>query len=522
LDIAHQKEDSLKEADRLKFAIGSLELHRACDPAESPEAMLDRVIHILRGFVPFDIATFAEYATDRSAKSAADHVLVLGRYAVDDGKRFNWPARWLKVPSGILDWISGKELSVPNIDAFFQLGPAFDALRTNPVTQEYLTRNARSFVVSVLKKNGKPVVSLTLARKGGEPFTGEHQRILENLKLDNTLGLVYTAYKSESAVFHQEIRDLFSQHLQPHVVAKVAVRRLCQHFRWDYAAIFRLAHARGRFELVQQHNASTKRLLVTEGYTQAFDAGVLGRVLKSGRPIRVEDTSEGRKHGYIQIAPDARSCLCYPIVLDNETEWILDCESSEVGAFQYPDELELGALIREAQNTIALWFETRLNRALIENVEQGVIVVNQANRITRLNALASQLLGASPSRSVGAASAGKNIVDGSDSCVWGKDLKAFGADEEAKAVLASGHVAEKPLRLRGADGVERYGVASSRDAEDAFNRRIWRLTDPKGWDWVTALEYMRVTVQGVAQQTRGPLLLANALVAKARTGGRQS
>ncbi|SEF13975.1 GAF domain-containing protein [Burkholderia sp. WP9] len=516
VDIGRQSGDNVTQADDLKFAIGALELRRACDPGQSPETMLDRILEILRAPVPFDIATFSEYAIEPTVTQTSKPVLVLGRYAVDDGKRFNWPARWLKVPSTMMEWIDGTELAVPDINAFFRENPSFRTLRNNPVTREYLNRGARSFVVAVLKENGGTVVSLTLARKRGEPFTSEDQRTLDKLLVSDTLRLVRAAYQAQAALFHQEIRDLFAQRAGPLEIAQSAVKRLCEHFRWDYAAIFRLAHARERFELVQQYNATDKKLLVREDYTQPIGAGVLGRVYKTGMPVRVENTQGRDKHGYIQLAPDAHSCLCYPILVDRSVEWILDFESSEEGAFQHPDVAVLAELIKEAQKTVALWFEMRLNKALIENVEQGVIVVDRANRITRLNSLANQLLGVLPDKESRISPIPAGVRGMSTGSVRGEDLSRFGADEEAKAILASGHVAEKPLRLRGADGLERHVVASSREAEDAFNRRIWRLTDPKGWDWVTALEYMRTTVQGVAQQTRGPLLLANALVAKAR------
>ncbi|PWC35113.1 hypothetical protein TSO221_30495 [Azospirillum sp. TSO22-1] len=483
--------------------------------------MLDRMLSVLRGFLAFDIATFAEYAMESPTPSAATPLLIRGRYAVDDGKPFPWPARWLHAPSGIMDWTEGKDVAASDIDRFFRFDPSFRALRKNPVVEAYLARGVRSFIVAVHREDGRPACSLTLARKGGPFFTEEDRRALSALELADTLRLVLAAYRAKSAAFHMEIRDLFAQHARPEPVARIAVERLCEQFRWDYVAIFRVAHARARFELVQQHNASDKKLLVHEGYTQPFGAGVLGQVLRTGSPIRVEDTSKRSRHGYIQIADDARSCLCYPIVLDGCVEWILDCESSEVGAFQQPDEAELGILVGEAQKTIALWFEMRLNRALLENIDQGVVVVNQANRIMRLNSMAAQLLGASANdRAI-------KTIDPDESrardefrareapSIQGERLDRFGADEDAKAVLTTGHVAAKPLRLRGADGLERNVVASSRDAEDAFNRRIWRLTDPKAWDWVTALEYMRTTVQGVAQQTRGPLLLANALVSRA-------
>jgi putative methionine-R-sulfoxide reductase with GAF domain len=471
--------------------------------------MLDGACRVLRSFVVFDLVTFAEYAVD---PAASDSILVLGQYAVDDGKRFDWPARWLRVPKVAIQSHAGKRVVVSDMETSFA-DPALAELRSNLVIQTYLKRGARSLLAALYWEDGHLVASLTLARKGRNPFNEQDKADLEALTVADTLRPIRVAYQTKAAAFRQEMRDLFAERAQPNRVAPVIVRRLCENFRWDYVAIFRVAGIRDRFELVDQY-ALDERLLIDINYSQPLEKGVLGKVKRTGEPVRVEDTLARARQGYRRIARDARSCLCCPIKVDGVVEWILDCESAEVGAFQYPDEVELGTLVSEAQKTVALWFEMRLNRALIENVDQGVIVVDRENRITRLNALAAHLLGATPitQDDVDADWGLPNI--GVQPRVRGRLLTDFGADEDATGDLAVGHTATKQLHLLGADGVVRNVAASSREAEDAFNRRIWRLSDPKIWDWVTALEYMRTTVQGVAQQTRGPLLLANALIAK--------
>jgi hypothetical protein len=330
------------------------------------------------------------------------------------------------------------------------------------------------------------------------------------------LRLVRVAYQAESAAFHHEIRTLFSEDAGPFEVARCAVKRLCEHFRWDYVAVFRIARARNQFELLTQYNNSDGELLVKEGYTQKWDEGVLAEVLSTRHPVRVEDTFAEERHNYKRISRDARSCLCYPVVVNESVEWILDCESCEKAAFQEPDEVKLRALINEAERTLTLWFEMHLNSALLDIIDQGVIVVDQANRIERWNRSASDLVGTRVSVPV-------ESEDGHNGSVRelrpikGQVITVLGADVEAKAALGAQLFAAKPIYVIDQNGLKRQIVASSCDADSAFNRRIWRFSDPTEWDWITALEYMRTTVQGVAQQTRGPLLLANALVTKARS-----
>ena len=496
--------------DQLEFAIGGRDLLRACDPRGSAEVMLDSMCRVLLRFVSFNIVTFAEYAVD---PAAPDDILVLGRYATDDGKRFDWPARWLKVPKGAIQRRAGEAMVISDIEVSFD-NPLLADLRQNPVVQTYVERGVRSLLAVLYWKDAHLFASLTLARKNGNPFNETDKTGLSALAVADALQRVCVAYENEAATFRQHWRDLFAERAQPNQVAPMLVQSLCKHFRWDYVAIYRVAGIHDRFELVDQY-ASNERLYINKDYTQPLDKGVLGKVKRTGKPVRVADTSGRARQGYVRVARDGRSCLCYPMKVDGVVEWILDCESAEFGAFQHPDQVELGTLVGEAQKTMALWLEMRLNGALIENVYQGVIVVDRENRITRLNSIAAQLLGATPIT--------QNDFDtdwdlaniGTQTGVRGRLLTDFGADEAAKSNLAAGHPDIKQLRLLGVDGVIRNLAASSCEAEDAFNRRIWRLSDPKIWNWVTALEYMRTTVQRVAQQTRGPLLLANALLAKA-------
>src|SRR5437016_3521166 len=86
----------MNQSNQLNYMAGHLELLRACASERPPEVMLDRVCKIISRFVNFGIVTFTEYAPIPGTSKA---VMALGRYAVDGGRRFDWPARWLRIPS---------------------------------------------------------------------------------------------------------------------------------------------------------------------------------------------------------------------------------------------------------------------------------------------------------------------------------------------------------------------------------------------------------------------------------------
>src|SRR5471032_1818482 len=105
--------------------------------------MLDRMVAILRDFIVFDIATFVEYAEDRSGPDSCS--LVRGRYAVENGQRFEWPARWVKVPSALMTSINANRSAVPDFDVLLEKSP-FKELRDHEVVKLYQDREAHSFV----------------------------------------------------------------------------------------------------------------------------------------------------------------------------------------------------------------------------------------------------------------------------------------------------------------------------------------------------------------------------------------
>jgi hypothetical protein len=187
-----------------------------------------------------------------------------------------------------------------------------------------------------------------------------------------------------------------------------------------------------------------------------------------------------------------------PGELGHEVEWILDCESTQVDGFSQPDEDAIVALVKEIERTIRLWFESRLSNSLLNRVDQGVVVVNEHQHIERLNIAARQLLGGGP--------------------LVGRPLAGFAATDAGRQVLAfpSGLPASGlEITMRSTGGREYRVLASAREPEDAFNRRIWLFRDLAERQWIADLDHVRETVQDVAAQTRGPLLLANALVGQA-------
>lgn len=496
-----------------------LRMRKAIEPAlfGAPiEAAIDDVFEIVRERLPFDLATFVQYlASEESTDTNPRSMLIRGRYAIDGKVRFRWPTRWLEAPSELTVWLEGCDTLIADLDAFYRDNPELEELRSNEIIQTYERRGATSFLLVPYRVDGRIVGSLTLARCGGPSFTDVDQEWPDAMDLSDIVRCIDVAYHTKSAAFHQEVRDLFAPTADAEDVANEIVRRLVHEFEWDYVGLYRVARARARFELVAQHSSS-RSLLMKDGYCQNLDVGMMGTILRDRRPLRISSirTGSANPHNYISLSA-ARSCLQYPIKLDGEVEWILDCEALEVSAFQLPDETALAELVRSAEETIALWFEMRLNQLLVEHVDQAIVVVDEENLIQRCNSAAETMLQFAP-HSQARPCEGQYEALLRSTPLKGRLLEDFGYDEEARAVLSANQVATKTIQLATRDGRARSVLASSREIEGAFSRRVWRLNEQFENEWVEALKYLRTTVQGVAQQTRGPLMLAQALMGRAR------
>ena len=466
-------------------------LLESCACEQDPEKLLSSILNELRTIVPFDVATFHEYTVDEDNKTRVSRI----RFVFDPGEpSFRWPVRWTQVEPRVHQLATGERPWIGDLEEFLkEIGS--DTLQNAPNIVAARKRGLKSFLILALKEANTVSAALTLSSQKSNFFGAYERELLDAVDMEKVLQLVRAAYRRQADVFSLELGRLFHSGAEPPQIAKQFVEKLAKEFDWEYVGIFRVAHTRGQFELVEQYDKAAN-LRLSPNYTQSLSAGVLGNVLREGRAIRIPDVNiDPAPFGYIKLS-EARSCLCYPIRIRDKVEWILDCESSQVSGFGAADQRALEAVINGLETTLSFWFESRLNQALLGRIHQGVVVVDESGGIERLNEAAQLLLG---------------LAIGEDAKQ--RTLYDFGADEQAKAVLRRERDAsDRHIRLRGNDGVERRALVSAYFAPEAFNRWIWLLTDVADQRWQVGLHYLRALAQEVAGETRGPLLLANSLV----------
>ena len=453
----------------------------------------------LEGF-PFDVATFAEHATDDA--QAGGGLLWRARFVIcPDNPGLRWSQRWMPVYAPMLEWALSAEPWVDDLNDFAANPPAAMPRtgRQVPGLQDYISRGIRSLLCYKYTEAGELKLSILLGSRERALYNKSHIDRLRDPKIDEALETIRVALRDRRARFSRGLHQLFARGMKPEELADEFAREVGAEFDWDYVGVFRVEHAQKRFLLVAQCDRSQEQeLRLKSCYEQSIDSGMLGDALRLGYAIRVDDVNHDPQHNYIQLEGlPTQSAFCHPIYVGGRIEWLLDCESTETYAFHGPDLEALGEVVSDLESTLKYWLENRLNAVLLNCIAQSAVVVDANGGVQLANQSARDLLGMH------------------EADTRHRMLASFAADDAARALLENPRgTRNTDVALIDATGARRNLLATAYLPSDSFGRWIWLFTDPSEQQWLAALRYARATVEQVAAQARGPLMLAGALAAK--------
>jgi putative methionine-R-sulfoxide reductase with GAF domain len=448
--------------------------------------------------VPFDVATFAEHATDDAEGSGG--LLWRARLVVcPDQTGLRWSQRWMPVLPQMMEWARGSKPWVGNLEVFAN-NPPSGMLETGENLAgvgDYLSLGIRSLLCHPFVEAGHLRDSLLLGARDIDVYNETHLVLVNSPQIREARETIRVALRERSKEFSRGLRELFAKGLEPEQLAWELAHAIAWEFEWDYVGVFRVEQAQQRFVLVAQCDLSAdKGLRLAPGYLQPIDAGMLGNALKLRRALRVDDVIRNPQHGYIQIEDlRTQSALSYPVCVGGEIEWMLDCESTETFTFHGPDLEALSEIIGDLESVLQYWLVNRLNLALLNCIGESAVVVNADGSILHANQSARDLFGAHGDAR--------------------RKISEFAADEAAKALLKEPRsVYNTAISLVGPTGSPRSLLATAILPADSYGRWIWLFADPSQQQFLAGLYYARAIVEQLADQARGPLMLASALAKK--------
>jgi putative methionine-R-sulfoxide reductase with GAF domain len=451
--------------------------------------------------IPFDLLIFFEHGRDdeygKHKPLFCPRLVVKPRAPVPD-----WSQRWQPVLPDMENWALSDAPWVTDLPILARETAARTGVTIAelPGVQWLLHQAMRALLCLGIVDGDDFVGSLMLCAHEAGTYREAERDLLHDGQAEAAAREFLAARRRRLEALIHEMCSSFIPSLAPDALAKRLTRWLVEELAWDYVGIYRVET---QFALVAESDGTGKGLFnVGSDYRQSLDRGLLGSTLHAGTCLRIDDvTEEPPPHGYVTLPGlPARSALCYPIKVGGRIEWLFDCESVDFSAFRGPDKKLLDRIVEGLQSVLDLWFEFRLCNAVLDGLLQPVLVADRQGLIQRDNQQARDLLG----------------FPGTATAITGCPAD-YAADEASRALFSPlNYLLDEPVRLRVATGEVREMLVSARLSDRTFGRWVLQFADPEDQRMTSNLEFARETVEAVATQARGPLMLAGTLVRRMR------
>jgi PAS domain S-box-containing protein len=446
-------------------------------------ARFDQVLARIAAVLPFDQAVFGIYAENLT--------LFRPMHLAPESAR-PWPTLWMNLRQSSRAFLdSGKTWA--NVKDFLKDQPE---LRKHPVTQQYLKDHIQCFVVISAPGKDGPSSSLSLMSREADFYGRDSLLRLKALDLEQVLLMFERAIADERVNFIRKIQEQIRTATSLRFAAERVVGEIRQFFGWDHVSLLSVEGG-GELRLLCQSYRKGHKLPAT--LRPSANAGLLGHTLarnpdpksKKRKVVILEDARRARK-GRRPLNDRSRSAMAYPVKLKAAWRWILNIEARVTNAFHGPDVEALREIVSKLEAELERLYTSQLNRVLLSKIPEGVVVTDNDGRILRANRAASE-----------------RMLEWYDDKKKSEILADYAANETAADVL-TGRVAgtSRRIELVGTEGGKSTVLATRECLEEGFQSSVWFLSDVANFEWNVEYRYLQEVVQDVAQQTRGPSLLA--------------
>lgn len=292
----------------------------------------------------------------------------------------------LRVGEGITGWVvqHGVPFLTNDVHTETRIRPAGTNFQANT--------HIRSYIAVPLRSGGAVIGSLNVESEQPDAFTYEDVDLLEAVAAQ-------IGGPIASARLYQEAQHLARQlarrneHLTVlNAIARTAVstldlermlalviNQIQQGFGYGHVELYLVDDATEELVIAAQAGTLGRN---EPGYRQPIDSGLLGRTVRSGRTVRVDDVLEEPDYVAYNMS-ETRSELCVPIVASGRVLAVLNLESREIAAFTDEDvavletvadvlasAIENARLYQRAQEAAVLEERSRLARDLHDSISQ--------------------------------------------------------------------------------------------------------------------------------------------------------
>jgi PAS domain S-box-containing protein len=375
-----------KTMDRANLAI-----HSAISSASDWRDLLSALDNAVRDVLAFDTIMVNLISVDRSALRSfyeRPHVALEVSPA--------W--RWWPMPAFVRADLDTILTTRPDdITAMFTSPPYSELAESEPATREWLRLGYRHMLRKPVMRDGRIIALVALLRLEDRPFTQADVDRIEQLPIGETIHIALALENHNELEFTlQLINRLGSVAESISEVGTVLVEEIRRHFEWEHVSLFRVNYDNSTISMVHQSAGARTRL--PEGYTQSGDTGLLGTVVRSGKPVRTGDVR--RTPGYVEGIESTSSEMCLPIPGDR-VRWILNVESSLGSAFAAEEQALVERLLAVAGLILDRTLAIEFNKTVLECSADGVIQTTTQGQIQYVNPACAEMLKRSPEALVG-------------------------------------------------------------------------------------------------------------------------
>lgn len=485
-------------------------IHQAIEQALTPEALLRGLASCLRQVIHFDRLMVTAIGRDgMHLRSMFD----------TDPEPTPSPFRWWPMPHFVQLMLREFRPGPFDLDAFFD-GAYGDQARNNPELARFRSRGFQHSLRMMASVRGCKVAMVTLLRaRGRKPFTEDDQRACERLPIVDAI--------TWSMAMDEQLQQRFATAVVNRMMragnratdaAQRLVDDLWRHFKWHHVSLFLVAEDRGRVQLVSQA-CSDDRQRLPDAYEQSFEIGLLGRCVRTRKPVNVPDVSLDAD--YRLGVADVRSELVMPLP-GRKVRWLLNIESSILNAFSEEEERALARLLRVAAFVLDRAAMVEMHETIMANVGDAIIETNELNVIREVNAAGCTLLGYTRDQMIGrdlrsflevAGDAAPPEPEDAAPQPWDSaptDVGEF--DERSGSVVETADRASEIARFVKSDGSKLSMLVSSAKNPGLFGGKIFVASDLSGKQFLDRVERLTPIVRQLASEIRVPLALASAFL----------
>ena len=367
-----------------------------------------------------------------------------------------------------------------------------DLLRRDKQTRIWKERNFRYLLRRPVFHKGVLAAVVLLQRHEDEPFSERDLRTFDELPVPEAVNIAIGLDNKGEMQFRLDlIRDLGKLANDADALRVELVERLRRNYSWEHVSLYRVDRDREKLRLVCQSALPGREL--PQDYSQLLNAGLLGAVRKTKRPVIVGNVKNDPRH--LKAVYGTHSEMCLPVP-GSRLRWILNVESELIDAFaeeeQRSVELVLGVVgfLLDRVETI------EMNSAIFDSVGDGVILTSLDGHIQRVNPALLRMLGRTEADLLGQNLTNLIVPPGKAKAPEGfgdkilmPRLHALRVDlkwkRERKAVLLSG--AELPMEVGG---------------------RFYLVSDVSFAERLEQMEALKRVFSSIAAEMRIPLSLA--------------